>query len=322
MKISVALCTFNGEKFIFDQLQSIINQTQKVDEIIICDDCSQDNTHDVINQFQKKYPDLIRLYVNESNIGVNKNFEKALSLSGGDYIFLCDQDDIWKKQKTKKIIEVFNKNPLLEGVFSNGDLINDIGEKIEKNSLWDNILFLENHLKETIDLYYYISNIRNMVTGATLCIKKEVIETVFPFPNESVMFHDEWIALILASRKTISYSTEHLISYRIHAKQQIGVMEFSSLKRNLEVIKCILELKTTKEFKYLLQIRKSFFRNYYKFKRLKNSYSGKLTIDLDSIIEKNKKNIIKTEKIMKKSNFFLFKFNKTIDKLTKKRQLT
>jgi hypothetical protein len=211
-----------------------------------------------------------------------------------------------EKTKNKKIIDVFNKNPPLEGVFSNGDLINDIGEKIEKNSLWDNILFLENHLKETIDLYYYITNIRNMVTGATLCIKKEIIETVFPFPNESVMFHDEWIALILASRKSISYSTEHLISYRVHAKQQIGVMKFSSFKRNSEVIKYILGHKTTEEYKCLLQIRKSFFRNYNKFKRLKNSYSGKLTIDLDSIIETNKKNIIKTEKIMKKSNFFCF----------------
>ena len=322
MKISVVICTFNGEKFIFDQLESIINQTQKVDEIIICDDCSRDNTHNVIYQFQKKYPDLIRFYINETNIGVNKNFEKAISLSSGDYIFLCDQDDVWKKQKTEKIIAVFDKNPMLEGVFSNGDLINDVGEKIEGNSLWDTILFLENYLKEPIDLYYYISNIRNMVTGATLCIKKEAIATIFPFPHESAMFHDEWIALLLASRKTISYCPEHLISYRVHARQQIGVMKFSSIKRNLQVIKYILEQKTTEEYKCLLQIRKSFFRNYNKFNRLKNGYSGKLKIDLGSIIETNKKNIIKTEKIMKKSNFFLFYFNKSIDKLFKKRQLT
>lgn len=321
MKISVAMCTYNGSKFLSEQLESILNQTQKVNEIIICDDCSQDNTKEVIFHFQKKHPGLVTLYVNETNIKVNENFEKAIKSCNGDYIFLSDQDDIWKAEKVEKTLSVFNKNPKLEGVFSNGDLINELGEKITDSSLWDNVLFLENHINEQIDLFFYISNIRNMVTGATLCIKKEVKKFIFPFPKETIIFHDEWLALLLASRKTLSYSKERLISYRVHSSQQVGIMKSSSIKRNLEVIQNILNFKNTSRFKQLCNIRKSFFRNYYKFKKLKENYEGKINVNLDAIIQNNYLNIIKTENRMKKSNPLRNYFNKFVEILSGKRKL-
>ena len=114
MKLSVALCTYNGEKYIKEQLESILNQTVAIDEIIICDDRSNDKTTAIIEQFQAEYPDKISLHKNHANLGSTKNFEKSISICTGDYIFLSDQDDIWKANKVEKIIQYFLLNHQLK----------------------------------------------------------------------------------------------------------------------------------------------------------------------------------------------------------------
>ena len=97
--ISVAMTTYNGEQYIKEQLTSIIHQSRQVNEIIICDDCSKDHTPEIIQSFQNQYKDInIKLYINEKNVGYRDNFKKAISLCSGDYIFISDQDDIWKKE--------------------------------------------------------------------------------------------------------------------------------------------------------------------------------------------------------------------------------
>jgi Glycosyltransferases involved in cell wall biogenesis len=95
MTTSVALCTFNGEKFLRQQIDSILNQSMKVDEIVVCDDRSKDATIDILNGYQKKYPSVFKIYQNESNLGSVKNFERAVSLCSNEIIFLSDQDDFW-----------------------------------------------------------------------------------------------------------------------------------------------------------------------------------------------------------------------------------
>ena len=99
------MCTYNGEKYIKEQLESILNQTIAIDEIIICDDGSNDKTIQIIEEIQLEYPNKISLYKNQVNLGSNKNFEKAITICSGDYIFLSDQDDIWKNNKVEKIIK-------------------------------------------------------------------------------------------------------------------------------------------------------------------------------------------------------------------------
>ena len=171
-KISVALCTYNGEKFIEQQLDSILNQTITVDEIIICDDCSKDNTVAIINKYIENNPSLFKLYINENNLKSNANFEKAIQLTTGDYIFLSDQDDIWKNDKVEKIITVFNNNKKAEGVFSNADFINDNNNPIYNNlTLWDFVCFFENKNFNPNYLKKLLINKGNYLTGATLCIK-------------------------------------------------------------------------------------------------------------------------------------------------------
>lgn len=321
MIISVALCTYNGGRFLEEQLESILNQTLSIDEIIICDDNSSDNTKDIIKEFQEKYPNKINLHFNKHNLKVNKNFEKAISLCSGDYIFLSDQDDIWVPNKAEKIISIFEKNPEFEGVFSDGNLITEFGELFTEKSLWDNVLFFEKNINTKIDLFYYISNIRNMVTGATLCIKKEVKQFIFPFPNQKLIYHDEWISLLLAFRKKITFTNDKLISYRIHSTQQVGIIKSSSQKRNLKLIQSVLNIENTHQFKDLFYIRKLLFRNYFKFIKLKNSMENHKILNYDILIDSIHINIIEIERRMKKCNFLFYIISKLADKITNKRQL-
>lgn len=86
-KISVALCTYNGEKFIHQQIDSILNQSLKVDEIVVCDDGSTDETQNILAKYQNKYPSIFKIHINEKNLRSVKNFEKAISLCSGEIIF-------------------------------------------------------------------------------------------------------------------------------------------------------------------------------------------------------------------------------------------
>ena len=126
MKLSVALCTYNGELFLKQQLDSILQQELPVDEIVICDDGSTDNTINIIESYKQKYqyPRFI-CKQNIKNKGVRKNFEYAISLCSGDIIFLSDQDDIWLNQKTKDIVNFFNENPKVNLVFTDAILIDN-----------------------------------------------------------------------------------------------------------------------------------------------------------------------------------------------------
>ena len=99
MRLSVAMCTYNGEKYIREQLMSIRNQTLRIDEIVICDDCSEDDTVEIIENLIRQYDLPVRLHVNTWNHGYRKNFEQAICRCSGDIIFLSDQDDIWLPTK-------------------------------------------------------------------------------------------------------------------------------------------------------------------------------------------------------------------------------
>ena len=103
--ISVCMATYNGESYISAQINSILLQLDSDDEIVIIDDCSSDETRKIILDFSDKR---IKLFVNKYNMGPVYSFQRALHLSRGEFIFLADQDDVWKKNKVKKIMEAFS----------------------------------------------------------------------------------------------------------------------------------------------------------------------------------------------------------------------
>jgi glycosyltransferase involved in cell wall biosynthesis len=253
MKLSVALCTYNGSEFIEQQINSILNQTIKVDEIIVCDDKSSDTTVSLLRKLQDQHPTIV-VFENEINLKSTKNFEKAIQLCSGDYIFLADQDDLWNEQKVAKTLAVFKENPSAEGVFSNANLIDENNTIISNKTIWDSVFFFEKEMSKPIDFINLIAKNGNVITGATLCIKKEVKTFIYPFSKET--FHDEWIAYLIAFRNTLFYSTENLISYRIHKNQQVGMKNMNKtakLNRNRRIIIGLDTPKSFKEYRILLK---------------------------------------------------------------------
>ncbi|WP_281239279.1 MULTISPECIES: glycosyltransferase [Flavobacterium] len=282
MKLSVALCTYNGEKYIEKQLNSIFNQTMPIDEINICDDGSNDKTIEIINQIQKTYPTIIKLHQNEINLGCTKNFEKAIELCQGDYIFLSDQDDLWKKDKVEKTLAIFDKNPNAEGVFSNAELIDNSDHLISDHTIWDSVFFLEKEFQKPIDYFNIISKNGNFVTGATLCIKKQVKDFIFSF-TDPIVLHDEKIATLLILRESLYYSTENLISYRIHQNQQVGMKNMNKIESKKRLKRIILDLeKPATYFEYRHLMKKKYLK-YHKAQKYLVFNSSK--IDINQLIE-------------------------------------
>ncbi|MCI9844937.1 glycosyltransferase family 2 protein [Flavobacterium pectinovorum] len=309
MYISVALCTYNGEKFIKKQLDSILNQTLKVNEIVICDDKSSDSTLAILEKYKADYPNIFKIFINESNLKSNKNFEKALSLTSGDYIFFSDQDDLWRLDKVDKIIRVFEKNKNIEGVFSNANLIDENDLILSKPiTLWDTVGFFEQKLTTPVNYLKYLMIEGNFVTGATICISKNVKDFCLPFDtNEKNFFHDYWIALLLAERNSLTCINENLISYRIHINQQIGVGNISeriekhnNKSKNYNLILGYFNPKTFKEFKFITNFI------YEKYIYHKNNPDQFYSLDINKRKEENlfklyneaKKNMISNKPII------------------------
>lgn len=123
MTVSVAMCTYNGAQYIEEQLLSILHQSVPVDEIVICDDGSTDETIEIIKRIKRDAAIPISIHINEPHLGVNLNFEKAIKLCHGDIIFLSDQDDIWEENKVDTIIDYFSTHEDKNVVFGDAVLI-------------------------------------------------------------------------------------------------------------------------------------------------------------------------------------------------------
>jgi glycosyltransferase involved in cell wall biosynthesis len=221
--ISVAMCTYNGERFLPEQLDSIARQTLPVDELVVTDDGSTDCTRKILHEFAQKVPFKVSVYVNEQNLGSTKNFEKCLGLCSGDIIFLCDQDDVWYPNKVADQVAYFEANPYQDAVFSNATIINEQSQRVE-GTIWDEVQFTDRlqrrwrngHAHEILFGGY-------VVTGATLAIRREALDRLVPFPAEvPQLIHDAWIALVLSLEDKIGFTEEPLLSYRVHQTQQVG----------------------------------------------------------------------------------------------------
>lgn len=221
--ISVAMCTYNGEAYLSEQLSSIAGQTVPVDELIICDDRSKDNTVEILKSFAANSSFPVYIHVNEENLGSTRNFEKCLSLCNGDIIFLCDQDDKWREDKVEKQVAYLNANPYKDAVFSDALMINDDSVPTGQ-TIWEEIEFDrtgQNKWKEGKPHEILFNGF--VVTGATLAIRKSCLARLMPFPTHVPdLIHDAWIAMVLSLENKIDFIADTLISYRIHSSQQVG----------------------------------------------------------------------------------------------------
>lgn len=217
MKVSVALCTYNGERYLQQQLDSIARQTYQVDELVVCDDVSTDGTEEIIKRFSARVSFPVRFFTNERTLGSTANFERAIWQCRGDVIALCDQDDIWAPSKIEEQVSCISG---AGGVFCDGELIRAGGTPLNQ-SLWNSFGF-NRSMRGSVDNGNPLAALArgNFVTGATLMFKADLRARFSPIPEEWV--HDAWIAWMLCLHSSIAMVTSRLISYRIHAEQQIG----------------------------------------------------------------------------------------------------
>jgi len=220
LKISIALCTYNGAKFLQEQLESIALQTRTPDEMIICDDQSKDDTLEIARDFASKASFPVKVFLNEKNLGSTRNFEKAIKLCTGDIIFLSDQDDVWYPNKLKKTEEVFLASPSTSLVFTDAEVVGENLKPLGYN-LWQSIGFSKKEQSHFTDgKFLEILLRRNVVTGSTMAFRSEFKELFFPIPD--VWVHDGWIALLTAFVSDLSIIPQPLIKYRQHSMQQVG----------------------------------------------------------------------------------------------------
>jgi glycosyltransferase involved in cell wall biosynthesis len=226
--ISVALATYNGEKFIRDQLDSLLNQTYKDFEIVISDDASTDKTLEIISSYEKRMP-FIKVFVNEKNLGFKKNFEKVIKHCKANFIALCDQDDIWDKNHLYDLISNIKDNSL---ICSNSLLVDHNGNSL--NITMKEILDINLDGKDKFSLIKALFH-QNFVQGSTILFKRSILKYVLPIPDQ-VSFHDHWLALVAGMCDGVIYLDRPLIKYRQHNKSVTNNKRwsfFGALRRGL-----------------------------------------------------------------------------------------
>lgn len=222
MKLSVAMCTYNGAGFLSDQLESIIAQSRRPDEIVVCDDGSTDATQALLKQFAAKSSVPVSLQFSERNLGSVKNFERAISLCTGDVIALSDQDDVWHTDKLRLIEDAFRKVPKAGLVFSDAEIV-DKNLKSLGRRMWDEVGF-DAHKRKLVRTGRALEVLITgwIVTGATMAFRSEFVKLSLPIPDGIAMIHDGWIALTFAAVSEVAMIEEPLVKYRQHERQQIG----------------------------------------------------------------------------------------------------
>lgn len=199
--ISVCMATYNGEKYIKEQIESILSQIGSHDELIISDDMSSDETVDVIKSIDDRR---IKLYYHQENHGFVKNFENALSKAKGDVIFLSDQDDIWLPNKVKKTLTALVD---CDFVVSDCITVNEKNEIISKSRIKD----------YNIKTGFWRLMIKTRYLGCCMAFNRNVLNAVLPFPQNSYLVeHDLWIAAVSECFFKTKLIYEPLIKYRRH----------------------------------------------------------------------------------------------------------
>ena len=224
--ISVAMCTYNGARFVTEQLESIQNQTLLPNELVVCDDGSTDNTLALVEQFAKKAPFPVRIFQNEHQLGVTKNFEKALTHCQGNLLFLADQDDCWTPEKVAHLSKVFSENPSVNVVFSDALLVDEHAHSLQRH-FWEVVRFgtpQQEQWKQGRSIEILL--VGNRVAGCTMAVRKSFVEMILPFPTDiSAFLHDTWMAYVAAILNQIQFIPEALIHYRQHNSQQVGTQQ-------------------------------------------------------------------------------------------------
>jgi len=214
--VSIAVCTYNGEKFLKEQLDSIVNQTYPNLEIIVVDDQSSDQTLAILKSYAEEHAN-IKVYQNETNLGYIKNFEKAIGLCKGEFIALSDQDDIWDLNKIELLVGEIGRSVL---IYHDSSFIASDGSSLNKN------------LSDVINMYEGNSFkpflLSNSVSGHACLFRRDLVNYCLPFPLG--VFHDRWIGFTAGNLGSIKYIDKTLVKYRQHEKSDTNILKLKREK--------------------------------------------------------------------------------------------
>jgi len=226
--INVLLATFNGEKYLSDQIQSILNQDYKNWHLIIRDDGSSDSTFSIINDFASNFPDRISVINNErGNLGPAGSYLTLMGMSTSPYIAFCDQDDIWESDKLLKQLNAIQRVEMVTGknipLLVHSDLkVVDESLNLIANSLWKYQKL--NPTKMTVPQRLLM---QNCITGCTVLANQSLVDLALKVKNTSnIIMHDWWLALIASIQGKIISICEPTVLYRQHGRNDIGAREW------------------------------------------------------------------------------------------------
>ncbi|WPO79523.1 glycosyltransferase family 2 protein [Flavobacterium sp. KACC 22761] len=209
-KVSVVLCTYNGSAYLKKQLDSILEQTYPIEEIIVVDDYSMDSTREILNEYKEKH-DVVKLFFSEKNLGSNNSFKYAMSLATCEYIALCDQDDIWYKNKIEIQMAAINPKKDKPMVVFHDLCLIDEKDNVTHPSFWK----VHGFFAERFNFKKLL--IFNIVTGCTCLINKRMRDELIKCDMKDIIMHDYLIALIAYGFGNAIYINEPLMYYRSHS---------------------------------------------------------------------------------------------------------
>lgn len=233
MKISVAMAYYNGGMYIKEQMNSILSQLGKKDEVIVSVDGASDGSQPLLMQMAEE-DSRVRV-IKGPGKGVVKNFENAIRHCTGDIIYLSDQDDIWKPDKVKSVNEAFEDSEI-KAVLHDAEIVDENGRPTGEKSLFDLRKSKEGILKNLV---------KNSYVGCCMAFRKELIPVICPIPKEMYM-HDYWIGTAAEYMGKVCFLRKQLIGYRRHSSNvtqmthgSIGFM----IKKRVDIIRSLGLLK-------------------------------------------------------------------------------
>jgi len=200
--ISLVICTYNGAKYIREQMDSLINQTYPLKEILIFDDASKDDTVKILEEYSQSNP-IIKIFVNPVNLGFNNNFRQALLKADADVIAISDQDDIWHLQKLEKMINQWVEDTLV--IYCDSVRFADTPNRDSE---------INPHYQRFLGTDSRQLSIFNTISGHAMLLKREIIPLIIDFKDDVI--YDWWIGVVAACNGGVSYVPDILVYQRIH----------------------------------------------------------------------------------------------------------
>jgi glycosyltransferase involved in cell wall biosynthesis len=250
-KVSVVMCTYNGAKYLREQLESIVRQTYPIYELIIQDDCSTDNTPEILKEYSGKYP-YVCIIINQQTMGINRNFFSAMNRATGDYIAISDQDDIWESDKIEKQIVSIGDNWLsfhLSKPFSEDGTIVYFNDRLPNYG---------------IERAIY----QNHVPGHTMLLKREIIP-MLPEESKKFFIYDHLFQIVTAAFDKMSFCNQVLVHQRRHFNAATYTPPINTQFNIVNSVKAIF-----RTFFLYIELRDVLFLHFNKIYKLLKSLPG------------------------------------------------